>query len=181
MLLVLLLGIADFGRVFAAGITMEAAARNAAEAAAQEYVQVLRSKGTLGSDDYAVLHQLAIAEVCKEAEVLPNKTVDGSGGCTMPVTAVCVHDMAAGDPACGTANVTVPAQCTDIAGWPATANPGNGAPVVGGPAALPYVEVRTCYHFTTLFNLHLSLPLSASISVGDIWLQRDREFVGGDY
>ena len=31
MLLVLLLGVADFGRVFAAGITIEAAARNAAE------------------------------------------------------------------------------------------------------------------------------------------------------
>ena len=31
MLLVLLLGVADFGRVFAAGITVEAAARNAAE------------------------------------------------------------------------------------------------------------------------------------------------------
>ena len=34
MLLVLLLGIADFGRVFAAGIILEAASRNGAEAAA---------------------------------------------------------------------------------------------------------------------------------------------------
>ena len=40
MLLVLLLGIADFGRVFPAGITIEAAARNAAEAAAQEYLRI---------------------------------------------------------------------------------------------------------------------------------------------
>jgi Flp pilus assembly protein TadG len=34
MLLVLLLGIADFGRVFNAGITLEAATRDAAEAGA---------------------------------------------------------------------------------------------------------------------------------------------------
>ncbi len=42
MLLVLLLGVADFGRVFQAGITIEAAARNGAEAAAQEYRQLAR-------------------------------------------------------------------------------------------------------------------------------------------
>ncbi len=34
LLLILLLGVADFGRVFAAGITLEAAARNASEVVA---------------------------------------------------------------------------------------------------------------------------------------------------
>jgi len=53
--------------------------------------------------------------------------------------------------------------------------------VTGGTAPLAYVEVRTCYQFTTLFNLHISLPMSAGLSLGDIWLQRDREFVVGDY
>ncbi len=37
LLLVLFLGIADFGRVFHAGIVAEAAARNAAEIVAEEY------------------------------------------------------------------------------------------------------------------------------------------------
>ncbi|HEU4863568.1 MAG TPA: TadE/TadG family type IV pilus assembly protein, partial [Candidatus Limnocylindria bacterium] len=51
MLLVLLLGVADFGRVFASGITTEALARNAAEAASQEYLQVRRA--TTGPPDPA--------------------------------------------------------------------------------------------------------------------------------
>jgi hypothetical protein len=46
---------------------------------------------------------------------------------------------------------------------------------------VPYVEVRTCYHFTTLFNLHLQLGMNASLNLGDIWIQRTRQFVVGDY
>src|SRR3989337_4028515 len=38
LLLILIVGIADFGRLFTAGIVMEAAARNAAEVAAHEYL-----------------------------------------------------------------------------------------------------------------------------------------------
>src|SRR6187401_3080262 len=69
MLLVLLLGIADFGRVFQAGITIEAAARNAAEAAAQEYVQMVRNEpdGVLELPDYQRLHAVALDAVCSEA------------------------------------------------------------------------------------------------------------------
>ena len=181
LLLILLLGVADFGRVFAAGITIEAATRNAAEAAAQEYQQIIRNQVSLTSADYQQLHQVATNEVCKEAAVLPNRAVDGGGDCTMPITSVCVHDTAGGDPACGTAGVAVPTQCSTMDNWAATADPANLAPVTDGASPLPYVEVRTCYRFTTLFNLHLALPLGAGISVGDIWLQRDRQFVVGNY
>jgi hypothetical protein len=181
MLLVLLLGVADFGRIFAAGITLEAASRNAAEAAAQEYIQLVRNKGSLVASDYQYLHQVALDEVCKEATVLPNHAVDGVGACTMPITAVCVHDNAAGDPSCGAASASVPSECSQIDGWAISGNPSNSAPFNGGTAPLAYVEVRTCYQFTTLFNLHLSLPMSAGLSLGDIWLQRDRDFVVGDY
>jgi TadE-like protein len=181
LLLILLLGVADFGRVFAAGITMEATTRNAAEAAAQEYQQIVRNKGALDADDYQHLHRVAVDEVCKEARVLPNRAVDGSGLCTMPITAVCVHDAASADPQCGTAAVAVPATCSAIDTWASSADPANLGPVTDGVSPLPYVEVRTCYLFTTLFNLHLSLPLGAGISVGDIWLQRDRQFAVGDY
>jgi hypothetical protein len=44
-----------------------------------------------------------------------------------------------------------------------------------------YVEVRVCYRFTTLFNLHLSLPFGAGISVGDIYIQRSAVFTVADY
>lgn len=181
MLIVLLLGVADFGRVFQAGIAMEAAARNAAEAAAQEYTQIVRNKGTLSAADYAHLHSLALQEVCREADVLPNHAVDGAGQCTMPIAAVCVHDTAAADTGCGSAQVSVPTSCSSINGWSVVASPASIAPTNGAAAALPYVEVRTCYRFTTLLNLHMSLPFGAGISVGDIWLQRGREFVAGDY
>jgi len=178
--MILLLGVADFGRVFSAGITMEAATRNAAEAAAQEYQQIIRNAGSLIASDYQNLHQLAVDEVCKEAEVLPNQVSGGGGGgCSMPVIAVCVHDVAGGDAECGQASTSVPGPCSLLDGW--TPDPSNTAPATGGSDPLPYVEVRTCYQFTTLFNLHISLPMGAGLSLGDIWLQRDREFVVGDY
>jgi hypothetical protein len=220
MLLVLLLGIADLGRVFAAGIAMEATARNAAEAAAQEYVQLQRNKpgGALDAADYERLHDLALRTVCSEATVLPNSTpqqvqaalnsddaaddpsgpvdtarcpdwtsVDGTFHPGMPVVATCVHDDSAGDAAnCGgpALSHTVPGGCSSISGWSSEpADASNHAPIPDGSLrpALPYVEVRICYHFTTLLGLHMALPFGNGISIGDIWLQRDRNFVGGDY
>jgi hypothetical protein len=42
--------------------------------------------------------------------------------------------------------------------------------------------VRVCYRFTTLLYLgDLDLPLGWSLSIGDIWLQRDREFTVANY
>jgi hypothetical protein len=84
---------------------------------------------------------------------------------------------------CGQASAAAPAECTAIDGWAATADPSNVAPLPPYPGltAVPYVEVRACYHFTTLFNLNFQLPFGASLSLGDIWMQRDRTFVVGDY
>jgi len=180
MLLVLLLGLADFGRVFMSGITLEAAARNAAEAAAQEYVQLMRNKpaGSLGMADYEHLHEVALDAVCEEAEVLPNRTVDGVGECTMPLTAVCVHD--GNDLAgCGSEADASVTSCSSVNGsWSDL----NAGPAPSGSVPLPYVEVRTCYKFTTLFNVtDLQLPLGWGLSLGDIWLQRDREFTAACY
>jgi Flp pilus assembly protein TadG len=180
MLLVLLLGLADFGRVFAAGITVEAAARNAAEAAAQEYVQLIRANGTLQANDYRDLHHVALASLCHESTVLPNFAGAGNT-CTMPVAAVCVHD-AAGvafgpDPYCGQDAASPPAQCTSVqstAGWTTNNAEGSGS--------LAYVEVRVCYRFTTLFNLqNLHLPMGSSLSLGDVYLQRTRIFTVACY
>ena len=73
----------------------------------------------------------------------------------------------------------MPPECDSINTW--APDPSNIAPVNGGETPVPYVEVRTCYHFTTLFNLHLQLPFNWSLNIGDIWMQRSRFFVVGDY
>lgn len=178
MLLVILLGVADFGRVFHAGIVTEAAARNGAEAAAQEYLQQKRGPGTLTDTDYARIHAVALESICGEADRLPNRALSG-GSCTMPAAAVCIHDDDAELPNyvangwCGRASSGTPGECSQIsAPWA----PGKPS------AALPYVEVRVCYEFTTLFNLQdLQLPLANGLSLGNIWLQKDRAFAVADY
>jgi len=179
MLLVLLLGIADFGRVFATGISLEAAARNAAEAAAQEYVQRQRADAApLTPADYDAIRTVAHRVSCEEATVLPNQQ-GAPPLCGMPLSAVCVHDADLGDAAdCGEPSGAVPADCTQLLEpWTAA----NEQTVGTGPF-LPYVEVRICYRFTTLMNLaDLGMPLGWSLTIGDIWLQRDRAFVAGDY
>jgi hypothetical protein len=185
MLLILLLGVADFGRVFSQGIILEAAARNGAEAAAQEYVQLQRNQpgGVLDAGDYASLHTVALEAVCEEADPLPNRVASGTPPiCTMPRAAVCVHDAAQGDAPvnggnCGGEAVGAPGQCTTMApAWTAAIEQTDP------PTQLPYVEVRVCYRFTTLFNLtDIDLPFGWSISVGEFWLQRDRVFVAGTY
>jgi hypothetical protein len=179
MLLVLLLGLADFGRVFSSSIGLEAAARNGAEAAAQEYVQMVRNRpgGTLALADYDHLHELAVAKVCQESVALPNADTVGAA-CTMPAVAVCVHD-GSGDPAgCGSEGAGAPAQCTGLDSWDAAQL--GAAP--SGADPLPYVEVRVCYQFTTLLNLSdLRLPFGWGLSLGDIYLQKDRNFTVACY
>ena len=174
MLLVLLLGIADFGRVFAAGIAIESAARDGAEAAAQEYVQRQRNDpDPLTADDYDAIRTIALKVACEEASALPNFAGSGAD-CTMPVAAACVHD--AGDVlGCGEASGYMPGECPMLYdAWTAANEHGAGA--------LPYVEVRICYRFTTLFNMsEMQLPFGWGLSLGEIWLQRDRSFAAGDY
>ncbi|HEX2883434.1 MAG TPA: TadE/TadG family type IV pilus assembly protein, partial [Candidatus Limnocylindria bacterium] len=72
MLLVLLLGIADFGRVFQAGIATEAAARNAAEVGALERLrQPPPSDSSQWNSYYGELHRRIAAVACDEAAALP--------------------------------------------------------------------------------------------------------------
>ena len=113
LLLVLFLGIADFGRVFHAGIVIEAGARNAAEIVAEEYRRMLAADTLPDSALYQSLHDLGGATVCDEARTLPNATYDpvtrtchvndGKSATHdwMPIVLVCIHDGI--DPLCGTA------------------------------------------------------------------------------
>jgi hypothetical protein len=169
ILLVLFVAIADFGRVFNAGVTVEAATRNAAEATANEYLA--NPPGPLdaaapGSNQpyYDALHTYAAKVVCAELRSLPSTNYDPvTESCPdMPLVLVCIHDSA--DAGCATlaspGSASIPTECTDFS--PAPANTQSGT-------ALRWVEVRTCYHFTNI----LQLPL---FSFGDVWLQRTRNF-----
>ena len=172
MLLVLFLGIADFGRVFTAGITLEAAARNGAEAAALER---LRSKPATPSDPsyYQRLHDIAAEAVCGEARQLPNTTFDAADStcASMPIIAVCVQDGT--DPLCGDLafgfSGSIPAPCAAItASWDAAG---------GGTLGSHSVEVRVCYRFTTLMPLNFEMPFSAGLALGETFLYKQHAFV----
>lgn len=175
LLLALLLGIADFGRVFAAGIVVEAAARNAAEIAASEYLR--NPPGPLASPApvpgppgyYGALHWKAANAVCGETKDLPNSTYDTSSGtCTgMPAILVCVHDGA--DDQCGTEpfGAAIPEGCSELRRAMTNALEGNAE-------RSRYVEVRVCYRFSMLFRTDF-------LSLGDVYLQRTRAFTVADY
>jgi hypothetical protein len=176
LLILLLLGVADFGRVFADGITLEAAARDGAEAAAQEYLQLARnSSGGVDTADYGVLHDLALEVSCREAERLSDRVLDGSGNCVSPAIAVCIHDDEEGDALaaggeCGIEAGSAPAECTQMDGATNAWNPTRFGPFEG----LAYIEVRMCYRFDPL------IPITG-FWWGSVWLQKDRTFTVADY
>lgn len=169
LLLILLLGIADFGRIFTAAIASEAAVRNAAEAAALEYMQLDgqdSTPGNLTQAQYDQLRTLALDVGCREAERLPGRVVAG-GVCTMPWFAACIHDNAAGDANCGQNHTSAPAECGHMADtWTAVrAGPTEGR---------PYVEVRLCYRFDPL----MTVPLG---DWGSVWLEKENNFTVANY
>ena len=174
LLLVLFMGIADFGRVFAAGITEEAAVRDGAEAAAQEWQQMCQKYSPpcvtgLPQADYDTLHTLARDVACREAERMPGRVLDGGGHCLLPVIAVCVHDdhAGAGDARCGVEAPAPGGPCHEMdAPWSAArAGPSNGR---------PYVEVRMCYRFDPIFSFALG-------GWGSVWLQKANVFSVANY
>ena len=183
MLIVLFLGIADFARVFQAGVVTEASARDGAEVAALERLRNQPPPDTdpAFDDYYRHLHDIAAQTTCAEARDLPNTTYTADDPGTLapdddtcanwPIIAVCVHD--GQDPFCGDLAAgftgTVPSQCSEITrAWDESV-----------PSAVQSyaVEVRTCYRFTTLLNLNMSLPLGWGLSLGDVYLQKTRTFV----
>jgi hypothetical protein len=167
LLLVLLLGIADLGRIFTSAITLEASVRNSAEAAAQEYVQIDSITPAVGLDaaGYQQLHDLALEVACREAERLPDPVIAGSP-CSKAFIAVCVHDDPAADAGCGSEAAGAPAQCSEMSspGW---------SPTRLGPD-LPYVEVRMCYAFGMITTFGIQ-------EWGTIWLQKINFFTVPNY
>ena len=174
ILLILFLGIADLGRLFAAGIIVQAASRDGAEAAAQEYVQLTRDSTITPTTLYTTIDAKAASVACAESQRLTGVTVDSSGDCTMPVIASCVHDLGytvngaaePGDPNCGSypagADVTSCSHLTQS--WSTALD----------PTGLPYVEVRMCYRFDMLTQLPL-------LHFGPLYLEQTSTFVAAVY
>lgn len=174
IMLIILLAVADFGRLFAAGITIESAARTAAEVASADYKHAL----ILPSIDYAAIHKGAWSSVCDEASDLPNATAGSGGGqCDGLPTVVCVHDTL--DTECG--NLYNGASGT--AGCPAVAAGTSNAIAPGGEAVpSKYVEVRVCYRFSTIFQMTLpSIGGALQALGGDFFIERSRVFTVMDY
>ncbi len=174
ILLILFIGVADFGRIFATGVALEAAARDAAEVGAQQYIAdasqpgpgpgPLNAASTGTSAYYAALDAKTAKVACAESGQLPNADLASDETCaTWPVIRVCVHDGV--DPMCGQPvsgfSGAMPAECAGMqAAW---SNSQNGS-------VERWVEVRVCYKFTSL----LRVPL---LSFGDYYLERNRQFV----
>jgi hypothetical protein len=172
ILLLLFIGVADLGRVFAAGITIETAARDAAEKGAQEYVAnppgglPLSTAPPSGNGSYyGALDALVAKAACSESAELPNADVDPSDQTckTWPVIRVCVHDsvdVQCGQPITGFASA-IPPSCADMNALWSNSQEGSSE---------RWVEVRLCYKFTTILNTSI-------LNLGDIYLERRRQFV----
>jgi TadE-like protein len=175
MLLLILLTVADFGRYFAASISIESMARTSAEIAAQEYVQ--EEAASLSPKQYGLIHKLAWQSVCDEGHDLPNATPGSGGGeCSGLPTLVCVHDTI--DPICGTTYNGaggVPAQCNGL-------QPGAAPTPTLDSQAHNYVEVRVCYRFNSFFDFTIPFfDISLSPLSGNFYIERTRQFTVADY
>jgi len=178
MLLVIVLGVVDFGRVFQTSILMESATRAAAESGALEYLREVTDEDATYDPDYDRIREVAAAVACREASRLPN--VDST--CSQwPIVRVCVHDTAAEDVNCGdpamVGSAPIPAvDCADTDGaW----DPSSDLAVLDTDSNSDprgaYVEVRTCYRFTTL------MPISDFLPIGEVFLEQIAVFTVADY
>jgi hypothetical protein len=172
ILLVILLGVVDFGRVFSASMAVEATTRNAAEVGAIERLRHGPPPTGTEAAYYAALHEQVARVVCSELSLLPNTIFNPADRtcASMPVIRVCVRDGL--DPLCGQPiagfSSSVPPECDEMpVAWDTAS---------GGPIGSHAVEVRVCYRFTTLLNLHFRLPWNAALDLGDVWIQRERVF-----
>jgi hypothetical protein len=174
ILLFVLLTVADFGRFFATGISIESSARTAAELAAGEYVA--ETAGGIDPKNYALIDSIAWRSVCNESVGLPNVTPPSGGSqCDHIPTMVCVHDTV--DSLCGATYNSpggIPPQCGTFQ------NPPDKTALDAQSKYL--VEVRVCYRFSTI--LQVTIPFigtALSPLSGDFYIERTRTFTVADY
>lgn len=169
ILLTLVVLVADFGRVFAASLSMEAATRNAAEAMTNAYLAgppgPLDRPAPAGVESYyRPLHTLAVRTICNEMSDLANTAFDAATStCAgMPLIRACIHD--GQDTLCASEaeGAAIPAQCNDLNAPMTNANGAAGSP--------RWAEVRVCYRFSPILA---DMPF---LSFATIWLERERSF-----
>lgn len=177
ILLILLVAIGDFGRIFATGVLIESAARSGAEIAANDYLADPPGSdatpafylsdpappNTVDPGYYTALHDRVARAICAETQELPNSNYDPvTGECTgMPFVMICIHDGQDDECSGESFGAAVSSGCDQFTPPPNNAHGGSGTP--------RWAEVRICYEFTSL----LDLPL---FSFGDFWLQKTRTF-----
>jgi len=168
ILIMLVVIVADFGRIFAASLSVEAATRDAAEIGANEYLASppgpLDQPAPPGSSTYyAALHQRIAQAVCAETADLANSAFDpGSRSCLgMPLIQSCVHDGQDTECTGESLGALIPVGCDSMSPPPTNTHDGANAP--------RWVEVRVCYRFTPILQ-------SPILSFGEFWLQRTRTF-----
>src|SRR4051794_29439761 len=178
IMLIILLTVADFGRLFAMSITVESSARAAAEAAATAYQQVTAGGRAIEGGDYPDIHRAAWSSICDEGGGLPDVTTVPGSECVGLPTVVCVHD--GGDPDCAdlyNGSGGIPAGCS---GLTSASRPSNTQ--TGGSETSKYVEVRVCYLFTAFFNPVIPFVGGSFQVVGSTFaLERVRSFTIVDY
>ena len=170
VLLMLVVIVADFGRVFAANLAIEAAARDAAEAVSNQYLAnppgPLDAPAPAGATTYyGPLHAIGARTVCSETSDLANSAFDSATGTCpgMPLIQVCVHDSQDTNCASEAQGAGIPANCDSMATPPTNAHSGSGTP--------RWTEVRVCYRFSPILA---DMPF---LSFATMWLQRTRTFV----
>lgn len=186
VMILILVAVADFARVFTALITVEAAARNAAEITAQEYLRTIPTPLPNPGDPgyYEDLYYKAGLAACAETRSLPNTDYDtGTGHCpTWPVVRVCVHDDII-ENQCGNQIQPAGSFRDSDPNCPQTAQPMDYRTMTSaGSGSEPsrYVEVRLCYRFTMLLRIP-PLPFGVTPPIGDIMIERSRTFTVADY
>lgn len=175
IVLMLLLAIADFSRVFAAGIVMEASARDAAEIVAQAYLEKpppdtsgvsapLSDPAPAPGDDayYEGMHELAARTVCAEARDLPATDYVAGVCATWPKVRSCIHDGV--DPRCGSTPTGFSSTSPDCPSLGTAMSPTEAT-----GAVRRFVEVRVCQRFDMILDIGF-LP------IGQIHLERARSF-----
>jgi hypothetical protein len=169
VLIMLVVLVADFGRVFAASLAIEAATRNAAEVVANAYLA--NPPGPLNAAAppavtayYRNLHALGVRSICAEMADQANTNYDPvTGTCVgMPLIRICIHDNQDSECSGEAQGAAIPGACSELGSVMTNAN--------GGVASPRWTEARACYRFTPILA---NLPI---LSFADIWLQRGRAF-----
>ncbi len=181
LLLVIVLGVVDFGRVFQAGIVMESATRAGQRPGAVEYLREVQ-QGSGVEPDYDLIRERGCRGRMSRGEA-PNVDRTPNLVRQWPIIRVCIHDLAAGryrlrQPEYFGIRRAIPEQCPEtesrllvqrarLRSLPTDANPDAARSVRRGSDVL------------SLHHAHS--PRMSSSPFGEVFLQKESVFTVADY